>query len=1409
MDGAFDFAENPLGIPQLLQSHTMEQAQDEKSIMTYLAMIHEKYKDYPILVVCLILFCIIDLFICLLISPQSERRSKEEKYSFKINPDDLENGQITAIVDVEKRLRAGIFKGDKPMDPSDPSSPKVEFKLRAPSGEVIDCNSILGDGEEGTVAFTGREIGDHVLEMLVDGEVVDSKSVDVRAPEVKLGDGSDSGMVGQKSQFSVGFAKKEGDEGRAEHLTVMVKGPGGEEVEVEAEVVDGELEVGFVPQMVGPYEVKVLYRGVEVEKKEMNVYKLDWSSGSGDGDINRATVGVSSDFELGVDGVKEGDDVEVVLVGEGGAEMAYCKMVGEGEGGRKKYEYVPTEAGDFHLEVRVNGKPVGGQDRARPVEVTDLEAEWGGPGLEAAVAGERAEFGVSFFDGDCEMVKPAFPPVVKVLWVGEGGEKEEVEVDVIANEDGSVSVGYVPKKEGAHIVELRLGKEEGAEGWKDGGKLLKSKTVPVFDVMFDFGDDWERDEEGRAVLVVDVPKVVGVKVIGGGSKEEREKVGVVLRNVETQEDECCEWERKILEGGWRDCILCGRALGVHELVVVYDGDKIGSGGKGVNGEKREKEVMVKRQFLESFGKGLKVGVCGKPTHFFSIFREKEGGAAVCTEGRFQPKLAYKQGGDAVAVAVSEGAGKAQNGDDEEKAVNKVDYTPEKPGRVIAKQWYRTWEEREDEVRVFGVDIVGLGGAEGSVVMGVSSGFEVGVWDTEDGKGAGGWPEGVEVIYREGKDGKEVNKEGEGGDGRTKCAFTPLYPGEHTVEIRVDGEVLLAEPVKVRGLSFEVIGFGAEAGVVGLEGNFWVRCRDGETGEIVPIPEGLEVEVDGRSGPLDVMEKGEAKDGEGVGGRGFSYVPADVGKTQVRVKMAGEEVFKNEFDVIKFSVGEAGKGKGSEGEDRKVGFGTVADGGVVLVNDLNALMVEAVGAGEGGEGEQKLSLKDLDVKGVVVGKEGQSTGTCKVSGGDAMSYTVQEIGNNQVEVHYKGQKVCTVGVQAVGPVASGQGLETAFLGFPAKFVVEFPETEEKKKKKKGSNRPKKARSGTKLKEKDRKPSTKSKLKGKKGGEIDISRIQPDLEIDGVPVEVTAKRIGDRAVEFTYIPTTQGTLSLDITDNGKSFFSNKFPVALPLWTVSGSGAKFAKCDMENYFHVSATDPKTGDNLLGMNGSENVKCGMVGPDGQEVGVRCQFHPKRGMGGVYTPKVAGEHRVQIMSKDGEGEGDLGDGRVLHEFKVPAYRYDFDGDAMMGCCAKMEAKFRLEIYAEEGAPPLPPDGIKTTIKYVDSEGEVANLKEVRTNSDVSYSFTPMNKGEVEILVEHNGNVVYQGQLQVGLPRFFFLSSFFLSLSFPSSHLLFPPTDSDSKEKELRGEWWAKTTPSKPFNAILTLWKEFHRICSL
>ena len=1220
-------------------------------------------------------------------------------------------------MDVEKAVRTSLFNGGQKVDPAD--LPNVEFKLRGPggdeSGEVVSDLGKAGGKAEGLVKITGREIGDHVLEMWVDGELVDSKNVNVKGPELKWGGDLGGSTVGQKSNFSVDLAGIEGEgeaelEKRREHLTVVVKGPDGVEVPVEVgKSAGGGLDVSYIPQQVGDHEVKVLYKGKEVESKTVPAYKLEWGGGVGPDGVNKATVGVLSEFELGVvgaDGRVGGDDVEVVLVGENGKEII-AKDMGEGADGKRKYGYVPQEAGDFQLQVRVKGEKVGGV----PVEVSDLEAEWGGDGLEGCLVGQKGEFDITFFDQDGEMVKVAEEPKVRVVWLGEGGEREEVDVD-IEMEDETVKVGYVPKKAGKHLIEVVVG-----------DTVVKSKEVPVFDVKFKFGADWERDEDGRPLLVVDVPKTVGVEVSGGADEGDREKLGVLMRNVETGEEvegrwtKDGEWEGK--GDGLKGCELCGTSLGVHELLITYDGTVIGKAG----GDGKDSEVRVKGLHLESWGPGLKAAVVGRPATFYSIFREKEGGKPVDVHGRFSTKIAYKNGGDSLEGAITEGEGE----EGPREACNKVVYTPTKAGKVDVGQWYRTWEERVDEARVFGVNLTGLDGGPG--VVGVARGFEVGVWDSEDGKGLG-LPEGVEVVWREvGGDSQDCSRHGEGEDGRTKCSFTPETAGTHVVEVRMGGEVLASEEVKVRGITVEVGGFGSEGGVVGVEGDFWVRFRDGETGELVDMPEGVEVEVEGRAGSLGVTDRGVEE-----GGKGYSYTPNEAGKTNVKVKVKGNEVFSKDIDVYQFVVG------------RK-------DGGDVLVNDPNNLSVEVLG-----EGGKKVPLSELgdDIRGLVT-KDGQESGSCGVSGNDQMTFSVNEQGEQKVAVCYKGKEVGAVDVRGVGPSASGEGLEVAFLGFPAKFVVEFPEPEgEKKKKSKIKKEKKKEKSftssGKSKKEKKEKGSKKEKKKSparSPSGEkdFDMSRIKATVTIDGKPVEVEGVKIGDRAMEYTYVATTPGEVSVNIEDNGKNFFSNNFGVVKPDWVVSGSGSKFAKCDMENYFHVSATDPRNGNNLLGSAGDERVKCRVKPPSGDDLPVRCQFHPKRGMGGVFTPNMAGEHTVQVMANDKSRDGAEGKERVLHEFKVPTCRYDFDGDAMMGCCAKMEAKFTLEIFNQENAPPLPPDEIVTTIKYVEGEGEVTNLVEQKTAKDVTYSFTPMNRGELEILVEHKGNVVYQGQLQVGLPR--------------------------------------------------------------
>jgi hypothetical protein len=52
LDTVFEFADKRLGIPQLLDTIALIQSPDEKSIVTYLSLVHliyGKYQDFPIL----------------------------------------------------------------------------------------------------------------------------------------------------------------------------------------------------------------------------------------------------------------------------------------------------------------------------------------------------------------------------------------------------------------------------------------------------------------------------------------------------------------------------------------------------------------------------------------------------------------------------------------------------------------------------------------------------------------------------------------------------------------------------------------------------------------------------------------------------------------------------------------------------------------------------------------------------------------------------------------------------------------------------------------------------------------------------------------------------------------------------------------------------------------------------------------------------------------------------------------------------------------------------------------------------------------------------------------------------------------------------------------------------------------
>ena len=92
----------------------------------------------------------------------------------------------------------------------------------------------------------------------------------------------------------------------------------------------------------------------------------------------------------------------------------------------------------------------------------------------------------------------------------------------------------------------------------------------------------------------------------------------------------------------------------------------------------------------------------------------------------------------------------------------------------------------------------------------------------------------------------------------------------------------------------------------------------------------------------------------------------------------------------------------------------------------------------------------------------------------------------------------------------------------------------------------------------------------------------------------------------------------------------------------------------------------------------------------------------------------------------------------------------MMGCCCKMPAYFKLEIYAQEGAPPIPPNDIVTVVKYAATDIEIPTTITRSSSNEIRYDFTPTSPGDLLITVEHKGELVYSGKMKVSIPRFTF-----------------------------------------------------------
>ena len=431
-------------------------------------------------------------------------------------------------------------------------------------------------------------------------------------------------------------------------------------------------------------------------------------------------------------------------------------------------------------------------------------------------------------------------------------------------------------------------------------------------------------------------------------------------------------------------VLVSGVLGEHFFLVIF---------KGVSLQRIP--IIVVPQHLDVVG--LDDGAVGVDANFAAIFRRKENGAVVPSNGRFTCKITGPDGDVPCAISVNPSEG------------NDVQYMPTAAGEHEVKLFYRDVSCYKTTVNAYDFDFDGLAGGDGkgnNAVVDCMSSFSMGV----KGKGEGYClPPDMRVLLV-GPSGEIECDMSLNDNGTAKCSYTPTAVGEHTLRV-VKGDVVMREiPVNVVYPRTLVEGAGVLGCAVGIAAPFTVTCLDG-TGRPFSPPNGrVRVEVLDPNGVA--MEVKEVKLENGV--LQCEYTPQGEGQHTVRVHYGPDEVFSTRVTAVSFEF---------EGVGTKV----------AIVNAESTFTVRMRDS-PGGDwvqtnGDLEANLEDesgLQTPCLVV-EEGTTT---------TMSYIPNVAGAQEISVFYKGLEVKTMKVIAYSLIVTGDGLKRAYLGIPAVYEATF-------------------------------------------------------------------------------------------------------------------------------------------------------------------------------------------------------------------------------------------------------------------------------------------------------------------------------------------------------------------------------------
>ena len=438
MENAFVRAESHLGIPMLVSAADMVGCVDEKSAITYIALMYQRFKD------------------CSSLTHSAaiglEELVEKGDIHFNFVNDEWKSAKLNvpstiALSAVDPKTRkSGTF-----------DLSHLDIQLTGEDGSVVPVDVTLEDGVV-LCNYVPKVVGKMNVRIMFRDKVKAEGTIEVSTAEIGVhlgGDGLNESRVGERTKFNVQLT--EGDSPSSlspEFLECVLADPNQEDVKIEK---DGNGGFSFVPTLKGLHTLQLFYRGELIFKRPIVVKppRLHFNiSGPG---LHELQAEVPTEFEVAVmDRDKEtpinaAQSVKAAVYGPDGDELENVQERPNSDLSLS-FLFTPLVPGPHDIVVEYD-----------EVEILDITVEaqpapssrdrhftLQGPGLEEPRVALKAPFVITMYDKpDGQKMNP--DGLLAVSIVDPTGQI----IPAYVEEKGSVSnVCYTPVKTGVHVIDV-------------------------------------------------------------------------------------------------------------------------------------------------------------------------------------------------------------------------------------------------------------------------------------------------------------------------------------------------------------------------------------------------------------------------------------------------------------------------------------------------------------------------------------------------------------------------------------------------------------------------------------------------------------------------------------------------------------------------------------------------------------------------------------------------------------------------------------------------------------------------------------------------------------------------------------------------------------------------------------------